>query len=178
MALSYRMLQIGGQPAGLLGLEELFSALYDEGLTPNHPEIRDRLLNGVKQNNFIPKPAKEEYTNALTMEFQRYYQRRRTGKAIVARRETKGLFTSRQELLDVPRFSKKTFEQAAGFLRIPGGANPLDARNFLGYFDGVYYTPSVGAVVESIIEYDDKEYLVVPNIYRNSEGQVAAVALE
>lgn len=49
------------------------------------------------------------------------------GKAIVARRETKGLFTSRQELLDVPRFSKKTFEQAAGFLRIPGGANPLDA---------------------------------------------------
>ncbi|MHB1044796.1 MAG: Tex family protein [Thermoanaerobaculia bacterium] len=49
------------------------------------------------------------------------------GKAIVARRETKGLFTSRQELLEVPRFSKKTFEQAAGFLRIPGGANPLDA---------------------------------------------------
>lgn len=49
------------------------------------------------------------------------------GKAIVARRETKGLFASRQELLEVPRFSKKTFEQAAGFLRIPGGANPLDA---------------------------------------------------
>ena len=48
------------------------------------------------------------------------------GKAIVARRETKGLFASRQELLEVPRFSKKTFEQAAGFLRIPGSANPLD----------------------------------------------------
>ncbi len=48
------------------------------------------------------------------------------GKAIVARRETKGLFASRDELLEVPRFTKKTFEQAAGFLRIPGGANPLD----------------------------------------------------
>ena len=48
------------------------------------------------------------------------------GKAIVARRETKGLFASRQELLEVPRFTKKTFEQAAGFLRIPGSANPLD----------------------------------------------------
>ena len=48
------------------------------------------------------------------------------GKAIVARRETKGLFPSRHELLEVPRFSKKTFEQAAGFLRIPGGENPLD----------------------------------------------------
>jgi len=48
------------------------------------------------------------------------------GRAIVSRRETKGLYTSRQELLEVPRFTKKTFEQAAGFLRIPGGGNPLD----------------------------------------------------
>ena len=48
------------------------------------------------------------------------------GKAIVARRETKGLFSSRDELLEVPRFTKKTFEQAAGFLRIPDGGNPLD----------------------------------------------------
>ncbi len=48
------------------------------------------------------------------------------GKAIVARRETKGLFSARPELLEVPRFSKKTFEQAAGFLRIAGGENPLD----------------------------------------------------
>ena len=79
-ALSYRMLQIGGQPAGLLGLEELFSSLYDEGLAPNQPEIRKRLLDGVKQNNFVPKPAAEEYTNALALEYQRYYQRRRTGK--------------------------------------------------------------------------------------------------
>jgi uncharacterized protein len=49
------------------------------------------------------------------------------GKAIVVRRETKGLFSSRDELLEVPRFTRKTFEQAAGFLRIAGGGNPLDA---------------------------------------------------
>ncbi len=48
------------------------------------------------------------------------------GKAIVSARETNGVFRSRQELLKVPRFSKKTFEQAAGFLRIPGGDDPLD----------------------------------------------------
>ncbi len=47
-------------------------------------------------------------------------------KAIVERRGTKGLFKSRDELLDVPRFSKKVFEQAAGFLRIPDSENPLD----------------------------------------------------
>ncbi len=47
-------------------------------------------------------------------------------KKIVEHRATNGLFTSRQQLLDIPRFSKKTFEQAAGFLRIPAADHPLD----------------------------------------------------
>ena len=47
-------------------------------------------------------------------------------KAIVERRAKDGLFRSRTQLLEVPRFSKRVFEQAAGFLRIPEGANPLD----------------------------------------------------
>ncbi len=47
-------------------------------------------------------------------------------KSIVEYREQKGLFKSRAELNDVPRFSKKTFELAAGFLRIPESSNPLD----------------------------------------------------
>jgi uncharacterized protein len=47
-------------------------------------------------------------------------------KAIVEYRGKKGLFRSRTALLEVPRFSAKVFEQAAGFLRIPEGENPLD----------------------------------------------------
>jgi uncharacterized protein len=47
-------------------------------------------------------------------------------KKIVEQRATNGLFTSRQQLLDIPRFSKKAFEQSAGFLRIPNAAQPLD----------------------------------------------------
>jgi uncharacterized protein len=47
-------------------------------------------------------------------------------KAIVAHRVEKGLFKKREELLNVTRFSAKSFEQAAGFLKIPGGENPLD----------------------------------------------------
>ncbi|MGK5083820.1 Tex family protein [Bdellovibrionota bacterium FG-1] len=47
-------------------------------------------------------------------------------KGIVEYRGSKGLFKSRQELMEIPRFSKKTFEQAAGFLRIQGAENPLD----------------------------------------------------
>jgi uncharacterized protein len=46
---------------------------------------------------------------------------------IVAFRDQHGAFKSRAQLKDVPRLGDKTFEQAAGFLRIAGGDNPLDA---------------------------------------------------
>ncbi len=45
---------------------------------------------------------------------------------IVDYRAENGAFTNRKELLNVPKLGKKTFEQAAGFLRIPDGDNPLD----------------------------------------------------
>ena len=48
---------------------------------------------------------------------------------IVSYRDTHGAFKSRAELLNVPRLGDKTFEQAAGFLRIRGGDNPLDASS-------------------------------------------------
>ncbi len=47
-------------------------------------------------------------------------------KAVVERRASKGLYKSRRELLEVKHFSQKTFEQAAGFLRVPDAENPLD----------------------------------------------------
>ena len=46
---------------------------------------------------------------------------------IVAYRDGNGAFTSRKELLKVPRLGPKAFEQCAGFLRVRGAANPLDA---------------------------------------------------
>jgi protein Tex len=47
--------------------------------------------------------------------------------AIVAQRDAKGAFSTRDELKGVPRLGPKAFEQCAGFLRIAGGADPLDA---------------------------------------------------
>jgi uncharacterized protein len=46
---------------------------------------------------------------------------------ILAHRDENGPFSSREELKKVPRLGPKAFEQAAGFLRIRGGKNPLDA---------------------------------------------------
>jgi protein Tex len=47
-------------------------------------------------------------------------------RAIVEHRAKEGLFKSRDGLLEVPRFSKKVYEQAAGFLRVPEATHPLD----------------------------------------------------
>jgi uncharacterized protein len=51
----------------------------------------------------------------------------RLASEIVSYRNANGPFRSRQALLEVPRLGAKTFEQAAGFLRIRGGDDPLDA---------------------------------------------------
>ena len=48
-------------------------------------------------------------------------------KSVVRWREQHGAFTTRQQLLEVSGLGAKTFEQCAGFLRISGGANPLDS---------------------------------------------------
>lgn len=50
----------------------------------------------------------------------------RTAQKIVEYRNEHGRFRSRVQLTAVPGFGPKTFEQAAGFLRIRGGENPLD----------------------------------------------------
>ena len=52
---------------------------------------------------------------------------KRVAKEIVSYREANGPFVDRTELLKVPFLGSARFEQAAGFLRIPGGRNPLDA---------------------------------------------------
>ena len=50
-------------------------------------------------------------------------------KNIVVYREENGRFTSRKDLLKVAKLGPKAFEQCAGFMRITGGSNPLDATS-------------------------------------------------
>ena len=49
-----------------------------------------------------------------------------TAKNLVAYREENGAFTSRRQLLKVPKLGPKAFEQCAGFIRVPESAEPLD----------------------------------------------------
>lgn len=50
-------------------------------------------------------------------------------EAIVGHRDANGPFKTRKDLLSVARLGQRTFEQAAGFLRIPNGTEPLDASS-------------------------------------------------
>ena len=51
---------------------------------------------------------------------------KKLAESIVKYREKKGRFNKREEILEVSGVGEKTYEQAAGFLKVPGGENPLD----------------------------------------------------
>jgi uncharacterized protein len=67
---------------------------------------------------------------------------------IVSYRDVNGAFASRATLKQVPRLGEKTFEQAAGFLRVANGSNPLDAS--------AVHPESYG-LVETIAKDNDKQ---------------------
>ncbi len=79
--------------------------------------VVESAVNYVGVDLNTASPALLRYVSGLTA---------RAAKAIVAYREANGAFRERDELLRVPGIGPKAFEQAAGFLKIPGGANPLD----------------------------------------------------
>ena len=85
-------------------------------------------------------------------------------KGIVEYRESKGLFKSREELNQVPRFSKKTFELAAGFLRIPESANPLDNTGVHPerYADLEALAKAQGKAITDFIGSGAKQFLKLP----------------
>ena len=69
----------------------------------------------------------------------------RVANSLVSAREEKGKFANRKELLKVKGLGEKTYIQCAGFLRIPGGNNPLDNT-------GVH--PESYAVAEKLLKMD------------------------
>lgn len=69
-------------------------------------------------------------------------------KNIVAYRDANGAFSNRQQLMKVSRLGEKAFEQAAGFLRILNGENPLDAS-------AVH--PEAYSVVQNILSKQQKD---------------------
>ena len=74
-------------------------------------------------------------------------------KNIIDYRETNGRFTNRKQLLKVAKLGPKAFEQCAGFMRITGGDNPLDATSVHpeSYEAAMKLLTSLGYSAEDII---------------------------
>lgn len=81
--LSYRMLLLGGAPAGLLGLNELLETLFERGICPDDLELPQLLLDGIRQHNFVPKPAVSTYQEGLVREYDRYYADRQGNHSFI-----------------------------------------------------------------------------------------------
>lgn len=75
------------------------------------------VVNNVGVNLNTASPSLLKYVSGINSSL---------AKKIVARREEKGIFKTREELKEISGLGDKTFEQCAGFLKIPESENPLD----------------------------------------------------
>lgn len=82
--------------------------------------VVEDVVNRVGVNLNTASPSLLSYVSGITPA---------VAKNIVAYREANGAFTDRRQLKKVPKLGPKAFENCAGFLRVTGGANPLDATS-------------------------------------------------
>lgn len=111
-------------------------------------KVIEDCVNAVGVDLNMASPALLSYVSGLN---------RTLAQNIVHFRDTNGAFSSRKELLKVDRLGPKAFEQAAGFLRIVNGTNPLDSS-------AVH--PEAYPVIDSIVSRTD---VAVNDLIGNTE---------
>jgi uncharacterized protein len=102
---------------------------------------------------------------------------KRTADAVVSRRETLGLFRNREDLKKVPGIGEKAFQQAAGFLRIRNGENPLDASAVHPERYGlvIRMAQDTGHTVRQLMENPEARNAI--NLQKYAEGSVGLATL-
>ena len=118
MSLGYRMLNVDGIPAGLLGLEELFARLYESLVAPDSDKLADLIIDGVREHNLVPKKAFDVYSIVLIEEYQRYYRRRKSGKALAARDYGSWRGYPREQIPWFPTINPETCTNCAACLEL------------------------------------------------------------
>jgi NAD-dependent dihydropyrimidine dehydrogenase PreA subunit len=76
----YHQILVGGRPAGIQGLDEIFGALYEQGRQPGDPGLGAELVEQVRRrHNYIPKPAVDDFAQAMAGEYRKYVEQRLCG---------------------------------------------------------------------------------------------------
>ncbi len=103
-----------------IGVGQYQHDLNQKKLTETLGGVVEDCVNGVGVDLNTASAPLLEHISGIT---------RTTAANIVAYREENGRFTDRKQLKKVPKLGPKAFEQCAGFMRIRGGVNPLDATS-------------------------------------------------
>jgi len=78
--MGHRQILVGERPAAIRGLDDILEALYDDGYTPGEEGLGKRLIELARQrHNYIPKPAEDDFAQALLREYRKYHEERRCG---------------------------------------------------------------------------------------------------
>jgi len=94
---------------------------------------------------------------------------KRIANNIISYRESIGRFSSRKQILEVPGVGPKLFEQAAGFLKIPNGENPLDNT----FIHPESYVPTTKLLAKCGLKTDEvKERGAVVKLYVDKNGSL------
>ncbi len=107
-------------PAESIGVGQYQHDLNSKNLSTALSKVVEDCVNAVGVDVNMASSALLEHVSGLNTTL---------AKNIVAYRDEHGEFKNRKALRNVPRFGEKTFEQAAGFLRIRNGDEPLDASS-------------------------------------------------
>ncbi len=91
--------------------------LNQKRLSESLDEVVSSVVNNVGVNLNTASASLLKYVSGVSSSL---------AKKIIARRETEGIFTDREQLKSESGMGPKTFEQCAGFLKIPESTNPLD----------------------------------------------------
>jgi len=77
--LSYRQILVGRAPAGMQGLNELFEELYEQGRRPDEAGLGLELVEHARTHNYVPRPAVDDFAQALLREYRKYTDQRASG---------------------------------------------------------------------------------------------------
>lgn len=78
--MGHRQILVGQRPAAMRGLDDMFDALYEDGHAPGEEGLGKRLIDQARtRHNYIPRPAEDDFAQALLREYRRYVEERMCG---------------------------------------------------------------------------------------------------
>ena len=78
--MGHRQILVGQRSAAIRGLDDIFDELYEQDRKPGELDLGKALIERArKRHNYIPRPAEDDFTQALLREYRKYVEQRMCG---------------------------------------------------------------------------------------------------